>query len=680
MSDNFEGWRVTALCRPEYSFGHNLRLPDFVENQKHIDSTRPHKVLLHLGDERECYEKVFGESIKKYNSKQKRKDRRITDYYQKVLDDERVGTHKNPKANADRKPFYEFQFYIGNRDSHCPDEKAERILSLYVQKVMPKKFPNFVPVSIAVHNDEYSFDRKGNRLESPIHVHVVGVFVAHALTDEEMKEEKKYREKCKNLKKEELKNQGIEWDEKEWKKKNWRKEMIDRWGKSLEKGMELQTSMSAACNEMGFFTDKGHGTAQQQFEEAVRHDLMDFAEGLGVKVNRNKGYSHSHKEKEVYIQEQNNIEKEKELEEFQKVLEAKEIELENRIDDFDYKIEHLEELEKNLSRKESDLISREDKITNEEESINQKIKVISEEKTKIDYKEKVQSEKDFDQQYREENLTQQETRLKEKEKRLLQKEIDVEKRAEKVNEIAAPLEEKEQRLSELENDLSEREKVIFEKEKNAIQKERIANEKLVEAKNQNQQSEKAKNEVQELYEKNREQIEKFNSENQVKITKIDEWEEAAKEIDISGDWIKSEFEDYNKNRYADNAFQKFYQKIKTGFTAAITKVKKSYDEKIKQLKEKLFGHKKMFCKGNKIICEYSYGESDYADMLRDTPVSDIEKAIEDTRKKGKRTFAEAAALEEGFSFYERYFSKAKTLTKEREIELRKERERASISR
>ena len=73
MSDNFEGWRVTALCRPEYSFGHNLRLPDFVENQKHIDSTRPHKVLLHLGDERECYEKVFGESIKKYNSKQKRK-------------------------------------------------------------------------------------------------------------------------------------------------------------------------------------------------------------------------------------------------------------------------------------------------------------------------------------------------------------------------------------------------------------------------------------------------------------------------------------------------------------------------------------------------------------------------------------------------------------------------------
>ena len=680
MNDNFEGWRVTALCRPKYSFGHNIRQAGYVENKKHIDSTRPYKVLLHLGDERESYEKVFGDSIKKYNSKQKRKDRRITDYYQKVLDDERKGTHKNPKANADRKPLYEFQFYIGNRNSHCPDDKAEKILSLYVQKLMPKKFPNFIPVSIALHNDEFSFDRKGNRLESPLHLHVVGVFVAHALTDEEMKEEKVFREKCKLAKMDELKSKGIEWDEKEWKKKNWRKEMIDRWGKSLEKGMELQTSMSAACNEMGFFTSKGQGTAQQQFEEAVRHDLMDFAEDLGVKVNRNKGYSHSHKEKEVYIQEQNNIEKEKELEEFQKVLEAKEIELENRIDDFDYKIEHLEELEKNLSRKESDLISREDKITNEEESINQKIKVISEEKTKIDYKEKVQREKDFDQQFREENLDHQETRLKEKEKRLLQKEIDIEKRAEKVNEMAVPLEEKEQRLSELENDLSEREKVIFEKEKNAIEKEALANKKLVEARNEKQLSENARIEAKELYEKNREQIEKFNFENQDKIKKIDEWEAAAKEINESEDWIKKDFEQYNKNRYAENAFQKFYQKIKTGVAATISKVKESYDKKIRNLKERLFGHKKIFHKGNKIVCEYSYGESDYADMLRDTPVSDIENAITETRRKGKQTFGEVAALEEGFSFYERYFSKAKTLTKEREIELRKERERASISR
>ena len=39
---------------------------------------------------------------------------------------------------------------------------------------------------------------------------------------------------------------------------------------------------------------------------------------------------------------------------------------------------------------------------------------------------------------------------------------------------------------------------------------------------------------------------------------------------------------------------------------AISKVKESYDKKIKDLKERLFGHKKIFHKGNKIVCEYGY--------------------------------------------------------------------------
>ena len=37
MNDNFEGWRVTALCRPKYSFGHNIRQAGYVENKKHIE-------------------------------------------------------------------------------------------------------------------------------------------------------------------------------------------------------------------------------------------------------------------------------------------------------------------------------------------------------------------------------------------------------------------------------------------------------------------------------------------------------------------------------------------------------------------------------------------------------------------------------------------------------------------
>ena len=67
-------------------------------------------------------------------------------------------------------------------------------------------------------------------------------------------------------------------------------------------------------------------------------------------------------------------------------------------------------------------------------------------------------------------------------------------------------------------------------------------------------------------------------------------------------------------------------------------------------------------------------------MLRDTPVSEIEKAISETKRKGKSTFAEAAALDKGFFFYERYFTKAKTQAQERQIELEREREREGYSR
>ena len=70
--------------------------------------------------------------------------------------------------------------------------------------------------------------------------------------------------------------------------------------------MELQSSMSGALAEMGFVTAKGKGTAQQQFEESVRHDLQDFAEKRGIKIDRTPGEKHSHKQKPVYQQMKEN--------------------------------------------------------------------------------------------------------------------------------------------------------------------------------------------------------------------------------------------------------------------------------------------------------------------------------------------------------------------------------------
>lgn len=601
MSVSFDGWRVTALCRPTYSFGHNLRLPSYVASQKHIDSSRPHKVLLHMGDERETYEKIFGESIKEYNKNQKRKDRRIGDYYQKILDDERKGKHKSAKADGERKPFYEFQFYIGNRDSHCPDKITEKVLTIYIQKIFPKRFPNFIPTSIVVHNDEFSFDRNGNRLESPLHFHVVGVFVAHALTMQELKQEMEYRKQCKEKKKVELESKGIEWIESEWKKKVWRGEMISRWGKSLEKGMLLQSSMSAACNEMGYFTSKGKGTAQQQFEEAVRHDIMDFAESIGIKINRTKGYSHSHKEKEIYIQEQNIVEKEIELQEKQSLLEAKELDLQNRTDDFDYKIEKLEELETVLSEKSSNLKSLEKSLQIRKKQMDM-------------YAKEIQSQ--------EMNLQE----IKESTKRI-------------------------ELLAKKEYEESKRNK------ENAIW---------------------AKDQAERMYTRNQELLDSYHAENRAREKEIANWNAAAKEIHDGEKWLNIAFTDYYKNKHKDDALRALYKKVIDGMKSIVVKVKQTYDNAIEDLTKKLFGYTKFYKKNGKLICEYSYGESDYADMLRDTPIADIQKAIDETKSRGKNTFAEAAQETGGFAFYERNFEKAKILTRERKLEIARQKKNAFL--
>ena len=696
MSNNSEGWRVTAFCRPKYSFGHNLRLEEYVENQKHIDPTREHGVFLHLGDERAAYEVVFGESIKKYNEKQKRKDRRIKDYYQKILDNERSGTHKNPKANSDRKPFYEFQFYIGNRDSHCPDEKARKILSLYIQKILPKKFPNFIPTSVTMHNDEYSYDRNGKRIESPAHFHVVGIFVAHALNSEELKEENDYREKYKESKKKELAAKGIQWNEQEWKKKDWRKGMIDRWGKALEKGMELQCSMSAACNEMGFFTAKGNGTAQQQFEEAVRTDLMDFCESMGVKINRTKCYSHSHKEKEVYKAEQDNLDFEAELKEKQELLDAKEIALENRKDDFDYTIEYLEDIKQELSERGADLVLKEEQIKKDSDELDKRTKKLDEKERFISQREcslKLENERlkeqkrkitieDYKNQQRADSLTKREEQMN-----ILEEKHD--QREQKLLEGELPYLVREKNISRLEDELAERESQFLKREKEYLEKEKCFAEReeqmsvrgallkqdLEENRRLKYEAVNERKKSESIRQATIDEAVRYSAFNTEKIIEIENWKEAGSEIEESDSWMKTAFQNYNKNRNADNALGKLYGLVKTKVAGAIAKVKKAYDEKLKGMNERLFGKERFSVRRDgRIEVFYSYGAEQYREMFFETPVDNIAKAINECKQNGKKTFAEMCP-EGNLSFIEKHFDKAKELTKERNLRLKRFMER-----
>ena len=116
---------------------------------------------------RDIYEKEFGQAVEEYNSKQKRKDRRIKDYYAKI---------KNSKKTRTQ---YEFIVQVGNKNDYDHDENREtsqtwqtskKILENYFENFQ-KRNPNLIAYNAVIHMDE----------EGAPHMHLNVVPVAHDL-------------------------------------------------------------------------------------------------------------------------------------------------------------------------------------------------------------------------------------------------------------------------------------------------------------------------------------------------------------------------------------------------------------------------------------------------------------------------------------------------------------------
>ena len=347
MSDNdFMGFRCTFHVRPEAKIHreHNIRDAKLIKYEKHIDQSKYSETTLDLGTLDEAYKTIFGDSLEQYN-KGKRKDRQIKNYLEEVIrTDKRKGKHKNQKADGTRKAAYEAYITIGNRDNQPNHEKSLKVLKLFVEKWIPEHYPQIKPICISYHDDEFSLDDKtGERIYSAPHCHFDYVYIANALTPEEQKEEKKYRAEQKQIMIDECKAKGIPFDEKAWEKKDWQEDLVRRTGKSLSTGLTLQSSMSGALAQMGFKTGKGKQTAQIQFEERVRHDLEDFAESMGLKIDRTPGVKHSHAEKNVYQQKKDNERKELELNDRESSIINGEKEIEDRMVEIQTKEDGLAE-------------------------------------------------------------------------------------------------------------------------------------------------------------------------------------------------------------------------------------------------------------------------------------------------------------------------------------------------
>ena len=134
---------------------HNMRDKEAIKNQDHIDVNGIHKNWINR-DIREEYEKLFGDAVKRYNQKQKRKDRQIKDYYSKVKNDKQKQTA------------YEMIICIGNVNQKIPDELGEEIMKEFC-KTWSKRNPNFHLLGCYYHADEVGVP----------HVHIDYICVGH---------------------------------------------------------------------------------------------------------------------------------------------------------------------------------------------------------------------------------------------------------------------------------------------------------------------------------------------------------------------------------------------------------------------------------------------------------------------------------------------------------------------
>lgn len=141
--------RTISFMNGEGSLGHNTRA--FIAVNVDADRTKDNITLVNE-DLKKVYHKLFDDSLKKYNAKQKRKDRQIKNYYDKI------------SRSKQEKLFYEVIVQIGNRDDtgvgSAASDIAVKVLTDYVELFI-RRNPQLYVFGAYIHMDE----------ETP-HVHI----------------------------------------------------------------------------------------------------------------------------------------------------------------------------------------------------------------------------------------------------------------------------------------------------------------------------------------------------------------------------------------------------------------------------------------------------------------------------------------------------------------------------
>lgn len=117
---------------------HNNRL----FRPSNVDHSRtPDNITLARDNIQDAYRRLFDESVIKYNENQKRNDRKIKNYFDKIY------------RSKKEKPFYEFIVQVGNQNDQPDQKKCEEILEDF-HKMMQKDYPNMAIFNSVIHVDE----------------------------------------------------------------------------------------------------------------------------------------------------------------------------------------------------------------------------------------------------------------------------------------------------------------------------------------------------------------------------------------------------------------------------------------------------------------------------------------------------------------------------------------------
>ena len=134
--------RTISAMSGKGSVNHNRR----IFTAENVDPTRSHLNIEYCYTPIEqAYDQLFGEALAEYNAKQKRKDRCIENYYEKI------------RQSKQEKPFYEVIFQIGNKDDMGAatesGELAAKVLDEFLHDFI-KRNPQLHVFSAHLHMDE----------------------------------------------------------------------------------------------------------------------------------------------------------------------------------------------------------------------------------------------------------------------------------------------------------------------------------------------------------------------------------------------------------------------------------------------------------------------------------------------------------------------------------------------